>query len=352
MPKPSYLLTEEGLRKVKAAFVKFCGKPSPSKEEMGRCAELDSGTIRKLLERTGGVNRGTLERLCSRFGWDLELELQEGVHYIAASSNPMVGRTLRQHYRIIKYLGKWEFGETYLSKDEDIPDPSLCIVKQLRSESKETTKRLNREARVLRRLGKHSQIPQLFACFEENESFYLVHEFIEGKNLEQELMESQLWTETKVVTLLRDILEILKVVHQDNVIHRNINPQSLIRRSSDGKLVLTDFGAVLEISMGETRTFAGSKHYIPPEQSYGTPQLCSDIYSVGIIGIQAFTGLHPKKLKANYDTGNIIWRDKAQVKVSPDCASILDKMVDYSFKTRYQSAGEVLQALQGLKISE
>jgi transcriptional regulator with XRE-family HTH domain len=82
MPKNSYLLTEEGLKKVNAAFVTFCQKPFPSREEMGRCVGLDRDTIGKLQKGTGGVNRDTLERLCNGLGWDLEIDLKENLDYV------------------------------------------------------------------------------------------------------------------------------------------------------------------------------------------------------------------------------------------------------------------------------
>jgi serine/threonine protein kinase len=71
--------------------------------------------------------------------------------------------------------------------------------------------------------------------------------------------------------------------------------------------------------------------------------LCSDIYAIGIIGIQALTGMKPKQFD---NMGNPIWRQNAQV--SPELASILDRMVLYAFPQRYPSAVEALQAIQEL----
>jgi len=85
------------------------------------------------------------------------------------------------------------------------------------------------------------------------------------------------------------------------------------------------------------------RDYMAPEQQNGTPLLCSDIYAVGIVAIQALTGLHPARLPVDYNTGNIVWRNNAQV--SQTFADILDKMVCFSFPNRYQSAAEALQAL-------
>lgn len=83
---------------------------------------------------------------------------------------------------------------------------------------------------------------------------------------------------------------------------------------------------------------------MPSEQTKGSPRLSSDVYAVGMIGIQALTGIMPHKLTEDPVTGEISWRQHAQV--SPILADILDKMVRYDFRQRYQSAEEALQALQ------
>jgi serine/threonine protein kinase len=92
------------------------------------------------------------------------------------------------------------------------------------------------------------RVPRLFAHFEEKSEFYLVQEYINGHPLSTELISGQPWAEASVAQLLTEIVEILAVVHQHNVIHRDIKPQNLMRRSHNKKIVLIDFGAVKEIS--------------------------------------------------------------------------------------------------------
>jgi serine/threonine protein kinase len=79
---------------------------------------------------------------------------------------------------------------------------------------------------------------------------------------------------------------------------------------------------------------------MPAEQSKGHPKLCSDIYAVGMVGIQALTGVWPNQLPTDPNTLEVIWQDR--VSVSPKLAAILDKMVRYHFKERYPSASEAL----------
>ncbi|MDY6938922.1 MAG: serine/threonine-protein kinase [Cyanobacteriota bacterium] len=304
------------------------------------------------------------EKVRSKNLWDcvtraLENEqpcVLESTTRVVREPNPMVGQTLRMRYLITEHLVDGEFSQTFLAEDEDVPDRRLVVIKRLKSNSAETLKRYEREAQVLQGLGKHDRIPELFACFIERGDFYLVHEFIEGEPLSQELIEGKPWEESDAIELFRNILEILSFIHQQNIIHRDLHPDNLIRRAADRKIVPIDFGAVKEIQISQNEntgqattavTRGGtSKSYISPEQAYGIPNLCSDIYAVGLICIQALTGIPPQKLKVNRKTGNLSWRKYAQV--SPKFADILDKTICYDFRERYPSAIEALEACNSL----
>ena len=275
----------------------------------------------------------------------------------------MLGRTLRNRYQIIKFLGKGGFGHTYLAKDLDLPGHPQCVVKHLKPQNADPdllliAKRLfETEAQTLYKLGSlHDQIPKLSAHFEENGEFYLVQHFIAGHDLTKELIPGKKLSESYTITLLHNILEILAIVHQQKVIHRDLKPDNLMRRQ-DGKIVLIDFGAVKEIStivvnaQGQTSlTIAiGTPGYMPSEQAKGKPRFASDIHAVGMIGIQALTGEHPFNLREDTQTGEVIWRNQAQV--SNNLANVLDKMVRDNFSQRYQNADEALQAILSLSRS-
>ncbi|MEH1856685.1 MAG: serine/threonine-protein kinase [Nostoc sp.] len=261
-------------------------------------------------------------------------------------------KTLRNRFEIIKQLGSGGSGDTYLAIDLDLPGQPHCVVKHFDPKDSNPVvlpiakKLFDREAEVLYQLGNdHDQIPRLFAHFNEDGDFYLVQEFIDGHALTQEIVPGQPLNENTVLNLLKDILEVLAFVHQHDIIHRDIKPQNLMRRSSDQKIVLIDFGSIKKIgALGAGLTIAvGTPGYMPSEQAKGKPKLCSDIYAVGMIGIQALTGLIPEQLPEDPSTGEVIWRDRAQV--SDALANILDTMVRDRYNQRYQSATEALQAL-------
>ncbi|AFY84392.1 protein kinase domain-containing protein [Oscillatoria acuminata] len=269
-----------------------------------------------------------------------------------------VGKTLAGHYQIVKSLSSGGFGETYIAEDTHRPGNPQCVLKHLKPANSspqglQIARRLfNSEAQVLEKLGEHSQIPRLFAYFEENQEFYLVQEFIEGHPLSAELPLGQRWSETQVKTMLEDVLGILQFVHTQGVIHRDIKPDNIMRRKSDNKLVLIDFGAIKEVgNQGIPQTgqvsgtvAIGTPGYMPTEQGRGKPRPNSDLYALGMIAIQALTGMLPNQLREDNDTGEISWQDQAEV--SPALTVVLSQMIRYHFKDRYKTATEVLTALQ------
>lgn len=279
----------------------------------------------------------------------------------------MIGKVLQGRYQIVQSLGAGVFGQTYIAVDIDHPENPKCVVKQLKATSFQPsyldTLRLHflTETETLKHLGHHNQIPELLACFEENERFYLVQEFIEGHALTAELPMGQqwgrLWSESEVIQFLNDVLEILEFVHSQGVIHCDVKPENLIRRACDGKLVLIDFGSIQPVDFGVDTELpiyclgATSLGYIPPEQFVSQAQPNSDIYALGMIAIQALTGLTPLQLKIDPYTNDIFWRLN-NTPVSDYLAAVLSRMIRYNYETRFQSVVEVLQVLKQMPLDE
>ncbi len=279
------------------------------------------------------------------------------------------GDILAGRYKIIDKLGCGGFAITYTAQDLEKPRNPPCVIKEIPFPQSENSlvlerarNRFEREANALHILGKDSRIPELFARFEENENFYLVQEFIEGTPLSQELIQGQQWKEADVIALLREIIEILVFIHKTNIIHRDITPFNLIRRTKSRRIALIDFGAVKEISTftsnstGEilTSQAIGTSGYMPAEQynPRSVPQPCNDIYPVGIIAIQALTGRRPTNLPHDPETGEILWIFSTAERVSDGLTNILNQMVRFNFQERYQSATEVLEALNSIQSPE
>jgi WD40 repeat protein len=280
----------------------------------------------------------------------------------------IIGKTIGGRYEIINLLGNGGFSNTYLARDKQLPTKPYCVIKHFKPKSNnslilETARDLfNAEAKILYKLrNKSDQIPKLLAHLEEDEEFYLVEEFIEGKDLSHELISGKQFDEAEVIVLLKETLSILKIIHQQGVIHRDIKPQNLIRRKDSDEIVLIDFGAAKQISIQlnsqmlssqdreqfTTTIIIGTPGYMPTEQQVGKPRFSSDIYALGAIAIQALTGLSPTELPEDSQTGEILWHDHAPV--SPELKTIIDKMVSNHFRDRYQAANLVLKDLQTIQ---
>ncbi len=267
-------------------------------------------------------------------------------------------KLLDRRYLIIETLGQGGFGHTFLAKDTKLPGNPICVVKQLKPDNSEPVllKKaqilFSQEADILQLLGEHPQIPRLFAYFQERGEFYLVQEYIHGYTLAHEIIPGKLLPEEQVIATILELLKILEFVHFNSVIHRDIKPANTIRRQTDNKLVLIDFGAVKRVTNQQQQKtmIIGTPAYVPIEQFQGEPNFRSDIYSLGMMGIQALTGIRFKPYVGgglNRDEqGELIWRNYAQV--SDRLATILTKMTRYDYRDRYQSATEAIAELQKL----
>ncbi|TVQ64782.1 MAG: serine/threonine protein kinase, partial [Spirulina sp. DLM2.Bin59] len=268
----------------------------------------------------------------------------------------MLGQLLDGRYVIQSVLGAGGFGQTYLAEDLRRPGQPRCVVKHLHPASNDpdalpTARRLfATEAEILEKLGNHPQIPRLLAYFETGQEFYLVQDFIDGPTLGQELTSGQRWPEAEVLHLLREVLTVLAFVHSQGVIHRDIKPDNILRQKSDRRLILVDFGAVKQIQLESTffktqsnpTIVIGTPGYMASEQAHGRPTFSSDIYSLGVIAIQALTGLNPLQFQYNLDTNELEW-DRSGC--SPALAAIITQMTRYLWRDRPPSAAQILATL-------
>lgn len=287
-----------------------------------------------------------------------------GVHSDVNEVNVLRDQPLGGRYQLLRRLSAGGFSHTFLAADLHLPNHPRCVLKQFKvpagqdAETQAHARQLfDNEARVLYELGSHPQIPTLLAHFEEDHQVYLAQEYIEGSRLSRQIEAGKPWSETRVLLLLQEVLEILSFIHRQQVIHRDVKPSNLIRRHRDGKIVLIDFGAVQQVSVlpeDEAASAAagpalsiGTHGYMPPEQRTGQPCFSSDVYAVGIMGIRALTGLQPHTLGKDATTNEIHWRPYAPT-VSSGLAEVLDRMVRSNFRDRYATAQAALEALQRL----
>jgi serine/threonine protein kinase len=273
-------------------------------------------------------------------------------------------------YVPLKLLGRGGFGAAFLARDRRIPGMRQCVVKQFQPAGNLTSIQLQlaqqlfeREADVLAQIGnQNEQIPDLFAYFEitvkswqseqPEQFFYLVQEYIDGQNLEEELAPRGTFTEEEALEVLREILKVLKFVHNQGIIHRDIKPSNIMRDRL-GKLYLLDFGAVKQVTnaptgFGGSSTGIYSMGFAPPEQmSGGQVYPSTDLYA---LAVTILTLLTKKEAIQLFDGYSNQWQWRMHVSINSGLADILDKMLLPAANQRFQSAQEVLSALDSRAI--
>jgi serine/threonine protein kinase len=269
---------------------------------------------------------------------------------------------LNNRYRIIQTLGSGGFGETFLAEDTQMPSQRRCVIKLLKPVTTSpqiyqlVQERFQREAAILEELGgSSSQIPSLYAYFQQDSQFYLVQEWVEGVTLTEKVRKAGRLSENFVQELLISLLPVIEYVHGKRIVHRDIKPDNIIVRARDEQPVLIDFGAVRE-SMGTvvnsqgsptSSIIIGTPGYMPSEQAAGRPVYSSDLYSLGVTAIYLLTGKYPQELESDSETGEIVWRQFA-TGVSNELMQIIDHAIAYHPRERFSSARQMLDALGGV----
>ncbi len=272
----------------------------------------------------------------------------------------LVGRYIPQ-----KLLGRGGFGAAFLASDRYTPTMRQCVVKQFQPAGNLSNTQLQlaqdlfeREALVLEQIGhEHKQIPDLYAYFpitvpslqagQEDQFFYLVQEYIQGKTLEEMLQEKGKFSEAEVLEVLRSILPVLQFVHDRGIIHRDIKPSNIMRHQN-GKFYLLDFGAVKQVANAAAGALSStgiySMGFAPPEQMSGSKVFPStDLYALAVTIISMLTGV--TEMNTLIDAYSNQWQWRSQANVSDKLADVLDKMLLNAANQRFQSAWEVWDAI-------
>lgn len=277
---------------------------------------------------------------------------------MATSSLLRDGTILSDRYRIVRQIGQGGFGRTYLAEDIHRYN-EYCVLKEFAPQVtsdrdlQKAEALFEREAGILYQL-KHDQIPRFEALLrtrvEGKRSLFLVQQYIPGDTYWDLLKNRGTFSQSEVTELLIELLPVLEYIHSQNLIHRDISPDNLIRRASDGKPVLIDFGCVklaanaVSQSSGQSITLIGKKGYSPEEQmSRGKAFPSSDLYSLAATILVLLTGKLPERL---YNSREGTWHWESRVVISSNLARILNKTLAYHPRDRYASAAEIRKALK------
>ncbi len=283
-----------------------------------------------------------------------------------------IDQIVDKRYRFIQPINSTILGQTYLAGDTHRPGSPQCVVREIQLgnfnyENQQIILSLFQEkVEKIYSLSKHEGLPNLLAYFEENNNIYLVEDYIVGISITQEWARDQPLLEGEVINILKEVLEVLVLIHGQGETHGKIKPGNLVRRILDGKLFLINFGLEREIqrilelnqepliSENHSQNNSDSLLYIPLDKNQQKVDKKNDIYALGIIAIQALTGLSPQDLLKQKQTNNtpgikIPWQNLQVCSLA--LSDIIDKMVNSQSEQDYESATEVLAELSKISVS-
>lgn len=265
----------------------------------------------------------------------------------------MPGHLYHERYEILEPLGATADRPIYLAKDRQSPDGSRCVVKQIhppvpdpavleRVRDLVTIERLKFD-----RLDPSLGTPKLLDSFERDLAMYFVYEWIEGISVKAELENHPTYSIDRLRDFLQESLTVLDAVNGNGILHQNITPAQWIYRSSDRKLFLVGLGNIQRLGGDLAVTMpVNERCFFAPEQLRGRPKTNSDLYSLGVIAIQALTGVNPILFEED-ERGKMIWESYCR-ELSP-LQEILNRMIDPDGERRYPSPKAALLALEQLR---
>ncbi|NEO99433.1 MAG: protein kinase [Symploca sp. SIO2E9] len=256
-------------------------------------------------------------------------------------------------YQIVKFLKEGGFGKTWEVDDRGTPKVLKILRNDLGKSKNKAIELFKREAEVLKKLN-HQGIPKVesdcyFELQQEGENpplHCLVMEKIEGLDLEKWLEQhgNQSITQKQAIEWLKQLAEILTLVHEQDWFHRDIKPSNIMLRPN-GQLALIDFGIAREVTdtypgnlkKGNLTTFR-TPAYAPPEQSDGKAEYRSDFFALGRSFVHLLTG----RLDDN-------WRDSA-TQISKPLADLIDDLIAPLPEQRPKDAQDILERLEIIDI--
>jgi eukaryotic-like serine/threonine-protein kinase len=264
------------------------------------------------------------------------------------------GVALANRYLIQGVLGVGGMGAVYRARDLHFPNVEKRVaVKEMVNKARDTAIRdmivrnFEREANILATLS-HPAIPRIYDYFTQDERSYLILEFIDGKDLEALLNDTEeFFSETQVITWAVELCDVLHYLHNhqpEPIVFRDIKPSNIMI-NQNGHVVVIDFGIAKPFESSSKGTMIGTEGYSPPEQYRGEATQLVDIYALGATLHHILTRRDPR-LEAPFSFSERPIR-KINPTISIELETIINTAISYAPEARFQSAMEMKEALLG-----
>jgi eukaryotic-like serine/threonine-protein kinase len=251
-------------------------------------------------------------------------------------------------YKLIEIKGSGTFGTVWLAEDTWI---GKKVAIKIPHNQKEEFTTLIAEPKLLASLD-HPNIVQILTVDKAENIFFMVMEYVDGKNLAQLIQDTPL-TYKEAVDIVIQILTALQYAHEKNIIHRDLKPGNILL-TAERKAKITDFGTAF-IQAGKTGAgIGGTLYYMAKEQVLGHPAKASDVYSVGVILYEMVTGKLPFYDEVPMVVLNKILKDEVPEPhtlnpgIPKGLEAVIMKALQKEVSKRYQSALEMRQDLEKL----
>lgn len=268
-----------------------------------------------------------------------------------------IEKALNFKYKILKKIGVGGFAEVYLGEHSQLGrQVAIKILRHGFAGEDEMIERFRRESKSAAKLS-HPNIIDIYDVGENDGIYFFVMKYVEGETLGKKMQRDKQVAPYEAVSIIKQVADALSYAHDHDVIHRDIKPANVMLDQYK-KPILMDFGIArvqFEGNLTKTGTLMGTPHYLPPEQPLGRPvDGRSDIYSLGIMFYEMLAGRPPfhdeNSVTLIFKHINEAPPDLLELnpELAPELGAVVHKMIEKLPENRYQSAAEVVEALDAL----
>lgn len=266
-------------------------------------------------------------------------------------------KIINQRYKIDRKIGTGGMADVFEAYDTSLS--RKVAIKMLHpqfAQEKDFIERFKREAQSAANLS-HPNIVNVYDWGKENNSYFIVMEFIKGSDLKKIIKDKGPFSSIEAINIISKVCQALQTAHKNNIIHRDIKPHNIILTNED-EVKVTDFGIARAgpSSVTQTGSIVGTPQYISPEQAKGNKvNNTSDLYSVGVVLYEMLTGRVPFKAENPLSVAmkHVNEEPLPPTQINPNIFKSLEKVILKAMSKnqddRYQTADELLEDLRKCK---